>query len=166
MSQLTWGKSPQLLCRYRKIETLNQSHIIAENGITSKQNYYSIDEWYKFNLKYIFKTEFQFHFTNGKQSGYLIDLKYSQKINETWQLFWGGYVCKLWDEGKFYLYQQGLDGEFLIQFISESQSKVYQITKYHLNQNLSFSTRAELIKMASRNNNAQFSFVVQLDIVF
>jgi len=53
-----------------------------------------------------------------------------------------------------------------ILFISESQSKVYQITKYHLNQNLSFSTRSELFKMASQNKNAQFSFVVQLDIVF
>ena len=166
MSQLSLGKSPQLLSRYRKIETISQSSSLAENGLISWDNFYAIDEWYKFQLKYIFKVESQFHFKNANQTGYLFNINYSQKINERWQLFWGGYVCNLWDEGKFYLYQQGLDGELLIQFISESQTKVYQITKCNINQILSFSNRVEFSRIPSRHKNTHFFFVLQLDIVF
>jgi len=69
--QLSLGKSPQLLFKYQKIESINQSSLITENGIFVWQNFYSINKWYKLKLKYTFDFETQFHFLDGKLLGLL-----------------------------------------------------------------------------------------------
>jgi len=58
-----------------------------------------------------------------------------------------------------------VNGEFLIHSLSENQIKVYHIMKYQLNQTLAFSIRAELVKNPAKNENINFSFTIQLDIV-
>ncbi len=166
MSQLTLGKKSNIQLRYRKIQAITPSSSQAHNGITMWQNYYLVDEWYKLTLKYIVHFETQFHFINGRHVGSLVNLNYLQKIDKNWQLYWGGHVCNLWDNGKFYLYQRGLDGEFLIQHLSQNQIKVYHIIKYQMNQTVAFSSRTEFLKITSQNESFNFSFSIQLDIVF
>jgi len=72
----------------------------------------------------------------------------------------------LWDEGKFYLYQQELNGELLIKSLSENQIKLYQILKYKLNQTISFSNRLEKFKKSTFHKDFELLFAIQMDIVF